>query len=78
MIRKYSRKYEVNIDVVAVFEETASGWNGDRKILMAAARTAKMCGAILVTESTCRFVRNKNYHSIENPDVLPTASEYER
>ncbi|MHC4122478.1 MAG: recombinase family protein [Planctomycetota bacterium] len=77
IIRQYEKKYGVKIDIVAEFNEVASGWKGDRKRLIAAARTAKMCGAVLVAESACRFIRNENYHSINRPYVLPTVSEYE-
>lgn len=76
-IRKYEKKYKVKIDIVAVFNEVASGGKNDRKWLIAAADTAKKLGVVLLAESTCRFIRNKDYHSSLNPDILPTIDEYE-
>ena len=75
-IRQYERKNGVKIIIIAVFEDVASGWNGDRKVLIAATQEAKKCGVVLVAESTCRFIRNENYHYSCNSYVLPTVCEY--
>ena len=77
ILHKYERKYDVKIIIVAVFEEVASGWDGDRKVLIAAADKAKKTGAILVAESTCRYIRNENYHSYRNFNIVPTSHDYE-
>ena len=77
IIRKYQKRYNVRIDIVAVFQETASGWAEDRTKLIDAARTAKVCNAVLVAESSCRFLRSGRFHSSQKPDVLPTIYEYE-
>jgi hypothetical protein len=36
-----------------------------------------MCGAILVAESTCRYIRNENYHPYYNSNILPISYHYE-
>lgn len=76
-IRKYQDFFGVKIQVLAVFREVASGWKDDRIVLIEAARVAKSVGAVLVAESTCRFVRSRKFHSSRNPNVLPSVSEYE-
>ena len=77
MIRKYEKKYHVKVEIVAVIFETASGWSSDRIELEIASLIAKEHNAILVAESSCRFVRSKRFHSNKKPDVLPTIYEYE-
>lgn len=76
-ISYYEKKYGVKIIVVAIFVEVASGWSNDRKQLVMAAKKAKSHRAILLAESTCRFIRSRNYHPFLNSDILPTISEYE-
>jgi len=75
-IGKFSKKYNVKIEVVTYFKETASGWCNDRERLIWAAKTAKACNAVLLAESTCRFLRHAGYHSSRRPDILPTVDDF--
>lgn len=68
--------------VVQVIERTVSGKVIEKgkkgkvlEELAAAARVAKQFGAILVAESTCRFVRNQHYHPKKYPNARPTDAE---
>ena len=76
-IQRYRKKNDCNIHITTTFEEVASGWENDRTQLIDAARTAKVCNAVLVAESTCRFLRSDRFHSNKRPNVLPTIYEYE-
>lgn len=76
-IQRYRKKNDCNIHITTTFKEVASGWEDDRTRLIDAARTAKACNAVLVAESTCRFLRSARFHSNKKPGVLPTIYEYE-
>lgn len=62
----------MGIEVVAVFRAEAFGWDCDRRELEEACRVAKEHGAIVLAETTDRFVRPRSYHSEKNPDAQPT------
>ena len=76
IIRWYRKKYNIKIHIVAIFEEVASGWRNDRTILEKAALMARDYNAVLVAESSCRFLRNRSYHSSDSPEALPNNREY--
>ena len=78
MIRRYEKKYRVRVKIIKIYYEVASGWDKDRPELIKAAQTAKKYDAVIVAESSCRFVRNRLFHSNKNPDVLPTTYDYEK
>src|SRR5581483_4184580 len=67
------------IRVIAVFSEVESGWrfdSDDRERLEAAAAFALRHNAILVAESTSRFIRSRRYSKL-NQHTTPTTLEYE-
>jgi hypothetical protein len=60
-----------------MFADVASGWKWDcRPGLRAAIRRAKKEGAIIVAESTDRFIRSKAFHTKNNPGAQPTQDEF--
>ncbi len=67
-------------EVVQSFKMTESGWKlshrQERECLAATADCARRHGAVLVAESTSRLIRSLDYHSVDNPDALPTVREY--
>ena len=75
-----------NIPMIDYFEETTSGWNMDykkRKALIAAVELAKQLIAkgkhvIILAPSADRFLRNINFNTITNPDILPTIADFEQ
>lgn len=63
--------------VLRCFYEVGSGWRRDREGLQMAATFAAKHNAVLLAESTGRFIRNRNYHSELRPEVCPTDRELE-
>ena len=70
---------KLNITIIACYREVGSGWvlDGDREVLVNAAKEAKKEKAVIVAPSADRFLRNKNFNTKTNPDVLPTEAEFE-
>src|SRR5262249_35773686 len=64
------------IKVAVPFKDVASGWKEDRDILILAAREANRRGIPLVALTTNRFLRHRDFHTINNPHVLPTDEDY--
>lgn len=64
--------------VVREFSAVASGWDDDWLVVESAAAWARRHGAVLMAESTCRYLRNREYSSTECPWVLPTRDEWEK
>lgn len=62
---------------IAVYKETASGWAEDRFKLELAAVRAKEAGAVLVAESTCRFIRGFRLKGTKK-NVPPSILEFHR
>jgi hypothetical protein len=68
-LRANARKHSRNI--IEIYEETASGkTGGNREQLRRAAKRAKDCNAILVAESTDRFIRTAHYTSRHQGAIL--------
>ncbi len=65
------------IPIVCEFKEVGSGWWHERERLDAAARRALDEGAVLLAESTDRFIRSIYYDSKRNPSAQPSVPEYE-
>ncbi len=59
--------------VVGVVRHVGSGWDGPW--LIKAVARARMCGAVLLAESTDRFIRPLDYHSKRNPDAQATEED---
>ncbi len=62
--------------VVEVKKKTTSGYNFDQWLYLASFK-AQQVGAILLGESTSRFVRNYNYHSTLRPEQGPSVVDLE-
>jgi len=76
---------KLGISIARFYCETCSGkmLNGDRKALLKAVRKAqakikKGKHAIILATSSDRYLRNKDFHTKDNPDVLPTESEFKK
>ncbi|OHB56570.1 MAG: hypothetical protein A2Y12_04665 [Planctomycetes bacterium GWF2_42_9] len=65
-------------EIIAEFRAIESGWKDAQGRLQGAVEMASQTGAIIVTESTDRFIRNIDYHSKNNPSTQPNVAEYER
>lgn len=67
--------------VVDSYHEVTSGWIVDlpfgRTGLTWAAEAAKENDAIVLAESTDRFLRNRKFNSKKCPDLLPTKADFE-
>jgi hypothetical protein len=63
--------------VVDVFPAVVSGWDNDRSAFKLAAETVGQHGAILVAESTDRFLRSRSYSSSKNPSAQPNRTEWD-
>jgi len=66
----------LKMEVIAVFREIGSGWQTDLVQRAAAATYAKKHSAILVAESSDRFLRSV-YYTKQNQAVLPSLVEWE-
>ena len=65
------------VKVIHAFRAVASGWDEDRGAFKQAAAFARRHhGAILVAESSDRFLRNRRYSSSQNPSAQPTRAEW--
>ncbi|MFZ0035118.1 MAG: helix-turn-helix domain-containing protein [Sedimentisphaerales bacterium] len=67
------------------YNEVSSGWVLDKKrwALVDAVEEAKKLikkgiQAVIVAPSTDRFLRNRDFHTKERPDLLPTEAEFEK
>jgi hypothetical protein len=71
----------LGIPVIAVYKKIEPGWRlelcPERASLAAAAQRARKHGAILVAESTSRFIRNIDW-TTDNQDAVPTKEEFEQ
>ncbi|MHC4123234.1 MAG: helix-turn-helix domain-containing protein [Planctomycetota bacterium] len=83
VLRRVCKKYGIN--VVRFYCETCSGkmWNADRQELRRAVRKALMKikkgkHAFILATSSDRYLRNIDFHTIDNPAVLPTEVEFEK
>jgi hypothetical protein len=79
-LRTSRRQLEtLGLKVVAMFRDIASGWQWeDRPGLRNAIQLAKKGGAIVVAESTDRFIRSEAFHTKNNPGAQPTQDEFRR
>ena len=72
---------KLNIPVVGYYSETSSGWILDydeRLVLANATKKAIKQKAVIVAPSADRFLRNRDFNTKTNSDVLPTKAEYEK
>ena len=72
---------KLGILVVDCFREVCSGWVTDhhRGVLRLAVRKAlQFKNAVILAVSADRFLRNKDFHTKNNRDVLPTIAEFEK
>ena len=79
VLRKKFKK--LNIPIVSCFYEVCSGkkLNEEREGLINAIQKARECSnAVIVTTSADRFLRHKDFHSVKNPDILPTVADFEK
>lgn len=53
------------------------GWGGNPNWLVDAARKAQACGAILLAETTDRFIRSDDYHQSKRPNSQATEDDLE-
>ncbi len=73
-----------NIPVVGCYREVRSGWILDHKrgaLVQAVEKVKKYKGkrtVVIVTTSSDRFLRNRDFHTQERPDILPTEEDFER
>jgi len=70
-----------NVPIVGYYREVSSGWILDydeRRVLVNATKEAIKQKAVIVAASSDRFLRNRDFNTKTNPDVLPTEAEYER
>lgn len=74
-LRRAVEKYKVPI--VCEFKEIGSGWWHERERLQAAARRAFDERAVILAESTDRFIRSIYYDTKKNPSAQPSSLEYE-
>jgi DNA invertase Pin-like site-specific DNA recombinase len=77
VLRKKLKK--LNIPIVGCFYEVCSGkkLNEEREALINAVRKAKSYNnTVIIATSSDRFLRHKDYHSVENPNILPTEANY--
>lgn len=74
-LRRYLESFEVKI--IGIFREVISGYVRNCGRLKTAAKEAKKTGAVILAESTDRFVRNIDYNSKTNPNAQPTVEEFE-
>ncbi|MHC4124663.1 MAG: recombinase family protein [Planctomycetota bacterium] len=65
-----------NVSVIAEIRDIASGWKEERSGLQEAVEVALRKGAVILAESTDRYIRSVYYHSETNPSVQPTDAEY--
>jgi DNA invertase Pin-like site-specific DNA recombinase len=72
---------KLNIPIVGYFYEVCSGkkLNEEREALIKAVQKAKKySNAVIVTTSSDRLLRHKAYHSVKNPNILPTVADFEQ
>lgn len=74
-LQKRLKRYG-NVRIIAEIKDVASGWKEERDGLKRAAAIALKNGAIILTETTDRYIRSPYYHSQKNPSVQPTDAEY--
>jgi DNA invertase Pin-like site-specific DNA recombinase len=82
ILRRWLKKH--NIPVIGCYREVSSGWvlNDERWALVNAVKQAKKYRGqkevVIVTTSSDRFLRNIDFHTKDNPGVLPTEAEFEK
>ena len=72
---------KLNIPVIGCYREVSSGWildYGERLVLAHATKEAIKQKAVIVAPSADRFLRNRDFNTKTNQDVLPTEAEYEQ
>lgn len=74
-MKEYLRRYD-NICIIAEIKDVASGWKEERDGLREAVNIAIENDAMVLTESTDRYIRSPYYHSQYNPLAKPTDAEY--
>ncbi len=74
--QKKNLKHYKNIIVIAVIKDVASGWREERDGLKLAAEIALDNDAIVLAESTGRYIRSPYYNSHRNPSAQPTNIEF--
>ena len=77
-----SKLKQRNIPVVGCHCEVSSGWilDHNRGALVQAVKEAKQRKAhtVIVTTSSDRYVRNRNFHTKERPEILPTEEDFKK
>lgn len=72
---------KLNIPVIGYYPEISSGWILDYDERLALANATKEAinkKTVIVAPSADRFLRNRNFNTKTNPDVLPTEAEFEK
>jgi hypothetical protein len=76
---------KLNIPVVGCYCEVSSGWilNEDRWALAKAVKKARRYirkgkPVVIISTSSDRFLRSRDFNTKTNPDVLPTEAEFEK
>lgn len=78
--RVLRRKHKkLNFPIIGCYHEVSSGWVLDdrRTAFIEAVQKAKETNAVIVTTSSDRYLRNRDYKTT-TPDILPTKDEYEQ
>lgn len=65
------------VTVVDVILERVSGWHEDRFMLEEAIFRARKRDAIVIAESSDRFIRPRDYHTEKRPEAMATVWEHE-
>jgi DNA invertase Pin-like site-specific DNA recombinase len=79
VLRKKFKK--LNVLIAGCFYEICSGkkLNEEREGLINAIQKAReYSNAVIVTTSSDRFLRHRDFHSVENPNILPTIEDFEQ
>lgn len=73
-LRRISK--ELGLTVIACFRCTESGWDLDNPVLAGAIRYARLNDAVLLAESTDRFLRSRDYKTEKNfNNAIPTVAQ---
>jgi DNA invertase Pin-like site-specific DNA recombinase len=75
------RLKKLGIPVIDCFSEVISGWMTDHHLgaLRQAVRKARQLeNTVILAVSADRCLRSRDFHTKNNPDALPTITEYER
>lgn len=66
----------IGLKPIGVIYEVDSGWTRGRQRFAEAVRLAERQHAVILAESTCRFIRSLFYRTT-NPGILPTTGEFQ-